>query len=453
MSKENEISDESQTLTTEDSTLQPPTNFRSYLFFLTGQMISIFGSSVVMFVIIWHLTDMVGENNTILSLAFFLGLLPMVILSPIAGVIADKYNKKAIIIIADSAQALITLVIILLFYLSEVKVWHILALNTLRSVCQAFHEPVAFSLIPQMVPKDKLSRINGITFFFISIIRIIGPLIGAWLMIYIFTEHILWLDIITFGVALFTILQIKIPKLEKRKSIDSAHYLSENEEANTPQAESSFFSQLKEGFRAIKEIKGFGGILILIIFANFIMQPIDVLIPNFIKYEHFGEKQHLGYFMGFLQLGMLVGGLMISLKKQWKRIFLIMSIGFYSTGIGMLFLGIIDQGNFVLLYLVAFFLLLTSPIINALLQTSIQVTVPPEKVGRVISVIVSLATLATPLGMIMSGLIADAIGSIRILYIWCGIINILIITFTLYSKKSRIFLKNMQEEQDKISKS
>ena len=180
------------------------------------------------------------------------------------------------------------------------------------------------------------------------------------------------------------------------------------------------------------------------------MQPIEVLLPNYIKYEHFGEKQQLGYFMGFLQFGMLVGGFIVSLKKQWKKIILLMSIGFYSTGIGMLLLGIIGEGNFILLYIVAFFLLMASPIINALLQTTIQMKVPPEKMGRVISVIVSLATLATPLGMIMAGLVADAIGSIKILYIWCGIINIIIISFTLYTKKSRTFLKNMQEEQDKI---
>ncbi|WP_371802211.1 MFS transporter [Candidatus Lokiarchaeum ossiferum] len=430
------------------NSLESKAKYRSYLLFLSGQMTSIFGSSIIMFVLIWHLTDMVGENNTILSLAFFLGLLPIVILSPIAGVFADKHDKKKIIIIADSAQAFLTLGIILIFYFSEVKVWHILTLNSLRSVCQAFHEPVTFSLIPQLVPPSKLSRVNGINFFLSSIIRIIGPVIGAWLMVFLAVELILWIDIITFLLALLTILQIKIPKSVKEKQIEQQKQDMGDAYEHPP--EPSFFTQFKEGIHAITEIKGFTGIMILAIFANFIMQPLDVLLPNFIKYEHFGEKQQLGYFMAFLQAGMLCGGLISALKKQWKNVIVIMSLGLFSTGIGLLLLGVIGQSNFILLYTVAFFMLLLNPIVNALFQTTLQRSVPPEKMGRVISVVVSLATLASPIGMILAGPIADALGSIRELYVWCGILNIIIVAFTLYSKNSRIFLKEMQVQQDNL---
>lgn len=435
-------------ITNQNKIQDSDSKYRSYLFFLVGQMTSIFGSSIIMFVLIWHLTDMVGKNNTILSLAFFLGLLPIVILSPIAGVFADKHDKKKIIIIADSAQALLTLGIILIFYFFEVKVWHILTLNSLRSVCQAFHEPVTFSLIPQMVPPSKLSRVNGINFFLSSIIRIIGPVIGAWLMVFLAIEYILWIDIITFLIALLTILKIKIPKSIHEEHIEQQKQeFGENYEHPT---EPSFFTQFKEGIHAITEIKGFTGIMILAIFANFIMQPLDVLLPNFIKYEHFGERQQLGYFMAFLQAGMLCGGFITAIKKQWKKVIIIMSIGLFSTGIGLLLLGLVGEGNFLLLYIIAFFMLLLNPIVNALFQTTLQRSVPPEKMGRVVSVVVSLATLASPIGMIIAGPIADALGSIRELYVWCGVLNIIIVAFTLYTKNSRLFLKEMQVQQDNL---
>ena len=419
--------------------------YNSYLLFFTGQIFSIFGSSIAMFVIIWHLTDIVGENNTILSLAFFSGLLPIVILSPIAGVIADKYNKKIIIILADSLQAFLTLGLIFIFYFGTVQVWHILTLNSLRSVCQAFHVPITYSLIPQMVPKEKLSRINGINILFISIVEIIGPVVGAWLMVFFDTGHILWIDIITFGLALITILQIKFPQRSKKEIP-----INVSQENGNTQSKQTFFAQMKEGFTTIREIPGFMSMIFIAVVINFFSQPLYVLLPNFIKYGHLGSKQNLGYFMGFLELGVLIGGLIASIKKKWNNIILIISIGFYSGGIMIILLGLVPEGNFILLYIIAFFVYIPQPITNSLVNSSIQIKVPPEKMARVISIIVSLAYFTSPLGMLLSGLIADAIGSISSFYILCGILRIIIITLLLYSKKNIIFLRTMQQEQDEI---
>ena len=142
--------------------------------------------------------------------------------------------------------------------------------------------------------------------------------------------------------------------------------------------------------------------------------------------------------------------LFISIKKKWNNIILIISIGFYSGGIMLILLGLVPEGNFILLYIIAFFVYIPQPITNSLVNSSIQIKVPPEKMARVISIMVSLAYLASPLGMILSGVITDAIGSISTFYIWCGILRIIIITLLLYSKKNLIFLRSMQQEQDEI---
>ena len=154
--------------------------------------------------------------------------------------------------------------------------------------------------------------------------------------------------------------------------------------------------------------------------------------------------------MGFLELGLLIGGIIVSLKKKWNNVVLIISIGFYSGGIMLVLLGLVPEGNLILLYIIAFFVYIPQPITNSLVNSSIQIKVPPEKMARVISIMVSLAYFASPLGMLLSGVIADAIGSISTFYIWCGILRIIIITLLLYSKKNLIFLRTMQQEQDEI---
>ena len=150
-------------------------NFNMYLQFWAGQIFSLLGSAVVMFAIIWELSEMRPGDNTIISVAFFFGFLPQIIISPFAGVVADKFDKKKIIIISDSLQALFTLLLIFSFMLNRVTVAQILVINFLRGTAQAFHSPISFTLIPLLVPKDKLTRINGLNFLFHSMINIIGP--------------------------------------------------------------------------------------------------------------------------------------------------------------------------------------------------------------------------------------------------------------------------------------
>ena len=227
-------------------------------------------------------------------------------------------------------------------------------------------------------------------------------------------------------------------------------YQKHSQENGNTQLKQPFFAQMKEGFATIREIPGFMSMIFIAVVINFFSQPLYVLLPNFIKYGHLGSKQNLGYFMGFLQLGVLIGGLIASIKKKWNNVILIISIGFYSGGIMLILLGLVPEGNFILLYIIAFFVYIPQPITNSLVNSSIQVKVPPEKMARVISIIVSLAYFTSPLGMILSGVIADAIGSISSFYILCGILRIIIITLLLYSKKNLIFLGTMQQEQDEI---
>ena len=129
--------------------------FRSYLFFWSGQLVSLLGSSISQFIIIWWIT-LETESTLFLSIASLLGFAPIVILGPLTGVLVDRWNRKALIGIVDLLQASTTVVLIFLFWLDVIAVWQVLTLLSLRGVFQAFHIPSVFAIIPTMVPKEKL---------------------------------------------------------------------------------------------------------------------------------------------------------------------------------------------------------------------------------------------------------------------------------------------------------
>jgi len=140
-------------------------NFRHYMYFLGGQQFSMLGSLIVGFVITWWLTIETG-SVVILSISVFLMFIPQIVVTPFAGVLSDRWNKKAIIAISDSLQAFVTFGLFLLFLFDLKNIWLVLGINTFRAALYAFQLPAVQSLIPTMVPKDNLSRVNGFNFLF-----------------------------------------------------------------------------------------------------------------------------------------------------------------------------------------------------------------------------------------------------------------------------------------------
>jgi len=417
-------------------------SFQAFLFFWTGQLFSILGSNIVSFVIIWTITELAPENNTVLSIAAFLAFIPFVIFVPIAGVVADKWNKKYIILISDSLQALLTLIYIIILALGNLQIWHIYLIGFLRGVCGAFHEPVSFSVLSIMTPKDKLSRMNGLNTLFNSLVRIIAPVVAGFLMIYLDTVWVLSIDIITFLIALVPIIYIAFPNVSE----------SSEESESKGDGNGSFWGHIKEGFTTIFNIPGLMTIMLMATLSNFFFMPLDALLPNFIRYTHFGGQKELAYFLGFLNLGVFLGAIIMTLKKHWKHMTITITIGLFSTSAGLLALGLVPSGNFVALYIVAAFFLFMNPIVNGLFQTIIVFMIPPDKMGRVISVLITMSSIASPLGLILAGPAADLLGSISLLYIICGILSGLVVLLTMFRKSAKNLIKEGQRLQDEAMK-
>ncbi|MHA1244615.1 MAG: MFS transporter, partial [Candidatus Heimdallarchaeota archaeon] len=141
----------------EDVLVTEKKTFKQYLFLFSGQQISMLGSSIVSFAIIWWLT-ITTQSEMMLGIASLVSLGPYVLVAPFSGMLADKFNRKTILIIVDAFQAVVTVTLSILFLTNHVSTAIIFVILGLRGTAQAFQAPVSMSIAPTMVPKKQLSR-------------------------------------------------------------------------------------------------------------------------------------------------------------------------------------------------------------------------------------------------------------------------------------------------------
>ncbi|MFX1316935.1 MAG: MFS transporter [Promethearchaeota archaeon] len=395
--------------------------YKNYLFFWSGQLFSLFGSTIVYFVIIIWLTLETG-SAMFMTLASLMFILPMTICMPIAGVFADKFNKKTLIVIVDSLQAYVTLLLIVLFQYQLINVWMILIFIGIRSIFQAFHMPTVNSIIPTMVPQEKLTKINGINFLFSSVVQLFAQFVAAALLVFFTINQILWADIITFFIALFPLLLVTIPSVRHQE--EEAEIIEKN----------SFLKDFRLGIKTVMLIPGFTILIFVSMFANFLIRPLDTLLSLYILIDHGGTALIFAITMIFFQGGMIVGALITSLKKEWSNQIRTMFFGIIIAGIGYAIFAIAPTGAFYIISIGGIIMGVTLPIINSLYQTFIQTVVPKDKIGRITSIDHTLSMSISPVGTFISGPLAIFLGTGNLFL--CSALLMILITSLIWSFSS-----------------
>ena len=411
------------------STLKTDYNFKHYLYFWSGQLSSLLGSIIVQFIIIWWIT-IETQSVLILSISSLLYFLPQVIFTPLAGVLIDKWNRKKMIIFVDSAQAFLTMIIIILKDLLSGSTGIILmiSINSFRGVCQAFHYPATNAVIPTMVPKEKLSRMNGLNTTFNQVLQIIGPSLAAFLLINFPLIIALYIDIITFVIALIPMMFIKIPLVNcEKKEINS-----------------NFKEDFKQGFSVLKKMPQILTLIILFMCLNFLLQPFSVLFSYFINVTHGGSVLDYAFIMGFFNFGFLLGGILMAIKKQWKNKIKTIFLSILFVMVGYYFLSISPKSAFIYIGIIFACIGINIPITNALFQTLLQSKVPSDKYGRVFSIYVALSWLISPLGKISVGILGEII-PIQLMYFSCAFLGLGLLAFFYY------IIMHLMKKQQKIA--
>jgi DHA3 family macrolide efflux protein-like MFS transporter len=327
-----------------------------------------------------------------------------------------------------------------MFFTDLTSIWLIFIIHTLRSALQAFQVPTVQAIIPSMVPKEKLSRINGLNFLFSGVIYMIGPIVSALLLELFPITQIFLIDIITFIMALVPLLMIKIPFQAK---------MVEKSERK------SFKTDLFDGFKLVKSIPGLLALICFAMIFNFIFRPYNLLIPFVISSVHDGTAFNLAFLFGSWQVGNIIGSLICSIKKTWKNKIKVNVIGESLFFVTNLIVILAPYRQFYLMMIGAFLGAIVFPMTVATYLTIFQERVPSDKIGRVMSLDHTISMAIAPIGALIAGPLASLMG-ITPLLVTCAIIGIVNPFFIWRFTKIRE-LENPQEidyvsEEDQIIK-
>jgi DHA3 family macrolide efflux protein-like MFS transporter len=376
----------------------------------TGQAFSLIGSSLAQFALVWWLTESTG-SATVLATATLVALLPGVFLGPFAGALVDRWNRRVVMIIADSFVALVSAWLAYLFWVGAIRIWHVYIIMLARAIGEIFHLPAMQSSTSLMVPEHHLSRVAGLNQAMEAALRIVSPPLGAILLGLLPLHGIMAIDVVTAALAISPLFFVYIPQPERRTTAAPAGVLS-------------LWRDVHEGLRYIWNWPGIPALLIMATVINFLFYPAFSLMPILVTRHFGGEALQLGWMNSALSAGIVLGGLVLSAWGGFRRRIVTTLMGLVGMGLGTLAIGLAPEMAFLLALAGIFITGFMNSITNGPIIALLQALVAPEIQGRVFTVMQSVARIISPLGMAAAGPVADALG-VRVWYVMAGIVCLL----------------------------
>ena len=388
---------------------------KSITLFLGGQTISLFGSALVQYAIMWYIT-LTTQSGIMMTISIICGFVPTFFLSPFGGVWADRYNRKLLIISADSMIAIATLILAILFLNGYDSMWLLFVISAIRAIGTGIQTPAVGAILPQIVPGDQLTKVNGANGSIQALVMLLAPIASAGLLSITTIEVIFFIDVITAVIAvLILLLFLKVPLHEKAQ------------EAHT----TGYFSDFKAGLSYINHhafLKKF-----FIFFAMFLIlaAPAAFLTPLQVTRSFGANEWYLSAIEIAFSIGMMIGGIVIASWGGFKNKTHTMTISAFGFGIGTILLGIVPV--FWIYLIVMAIVGVVMPMFNTPATVLLQEKVEPDYLGRVFGVLTMISTSVMPLGMLIFGPLADIV-AIEWLLIGTGVLLFLLGFFLLGSK-------------------
>lgn len=374
-----------------------------------GQAFSLTTSHVVQFAIIWWLT---AKTNSplVMSIASNAGFLPQIIVGPLAGVLVDRWNRKRVMMIADSAIALSTLVLVVLFLFGVEQIWHIYIILALRSLGSAFHWPAQESSTALLVPSEHLTRVAGLHTMLYSASKIIAPIVAAFLIDELPIYLVLSLDIL--GAIIANIL-LGITPVPQPKRIDNEI------------AKPHIMKEMISGFKYLWHKRAIFVLTVACMLICLFEAP-PTSFTSLLVNRHFGITPHaLGYVSSALGVGTFAGSILLSIwggfKKGAKTVLMaciIMGIAFFS-------MGLLPDNALISLIIATIALGTSGALFYGPFTSLLQKEIDPAYQGRVLSLVQSMLWLVYPFSLAISGPVAEHTG-VRFWFVLSGIAIVII---------------------------
>lgn len=368
----------------------------------TGQALSRLGSRMAAFALIWWMTKTTG-SATVLATGSLAAYLPHVVLGPFVGALIDRWNRRLIMMVADTVVALTIAGLAILFWTDSVQIWHIYGVALISSLGGAFQGTAMEVSTTLMVPDRHLSRVQGANQTLLGALSIGGPPLGALLLAVLPIHQILGLDIVTAALAVIPLFFIRIPQPQTGKvdTIDKP----------------SLWAEVKSGSLYIWNWPGLRYFLLIGASVNFFANAGSALIPLLVS-DHFGgDALQLGWLQAAFGTGVLSGGLVLTVWGGFQRRIYTSLFGSLLSVPGAFMLGLAPQQAFRLAWGGMFITGIASGLNNGAFRALMQANVTPQMQGRVLSVLGSGFQTTTMLGLMVVGPLADFVGSVQFWFV------------------------------------
>ena len=364
---------------------------RGFTIIWFGQLISLLGTGMTRFALtIWAYQE-TGSATTLALVAFF-SFGPVVLLSPVAGALVDRWNRKVVVMISDLAAGTTTILLLLLYTTGNLQIWHLYVMGALAGAFESFQFPAFSAAMTMMLRKEQYGRANGMMSVAEAASSIIAPLLAGLLLTIIGIGGVMTIDVITFVFAVTAVLITYIPQPEVT---DVGR-----------QARNSLWRESLFGFHYIWARPSLLGMQMMFFLANLFGGYSAVLLVPLILARTGNNELILGTVQSAFGIGGLVGGIALSVwggpKTKVHGVLLGMVGNFL---LGSLVLGIGQTLSFWLVG--AFFTMFFIPVLNGSNQAIWQAKVAPDVQGRVFATRRLIAQITGPLAMLTAGPLAD----------------------------------------------
>jgi Bacterial protein of unknown function (DUF894). len=388
---------------------------KKVILFLTGQTITLFGSSLVQFAISWHMT-LTTKSGTVLMISTLCGFLPQVIISPFSGVLADRFDRKKLIMLADGMIAFFTLGLFIAFSLGYQELWLLYLISAIRSAGSGIQTPAVSALLPDLVPEEKLMKVNGLNASIQSVMMLLAPAAAGGLYSAMGLQSVFLVDVVTAVIGIGILAFVKVQR-----------------KAAAPVEQITFFEDMKVGLRYVKMTKWLKQYMLFYLVYALMYGPVVFLTPLMVARSFGEEPWRLVAHETVFALGMIGGGFSISLlgdKFKNKSLMVIWACALF--GVETLIMGFSKTFVF---YLGAMLPMgLTLPYVNTGTMTVLQLKTDPPLMGRVFGMVSVIGSAAMPLSMAIFGPLADVV-SVEAQLIITGVLMVIVSLFMLRCKE------------------
>ncbi|MBE0649568.1 MAG: MFS transporter [Bacteroidales bacterium] len=389
--------------------------YRNFRLFFFGQGVSLIGTWMQRIALPWLVYDMT-KDPVMLGLVSFAGQAPTFLLAPFAGVVSDRWNKYRVIIGTQALFTLQALVMTILYFGGNIRIWEIVILSIFLGAINAFDMPTRQAFMIHMVDRrEDLANAIALNSSMVNLARLIGPLV-AGVLIAVTNEGVCFLvNTISYLFVIVSLLMMVIQPITQK--VQNQHVLK----------------GLKEGFNYAFGYPPLRAIILLLALVSLVGMPYTVLMPIFAKSVLHGDSHTFGFLMGAAGVGALGGALYLASRKSVLKLERLIPVSVAIFGAGLIAFSIsrIEVVSIALMLFVGFGMIMQMAASNTIIQTLVD----DDKRGRVMSIYLMAFVGTVPFGSLIAGALAKSIGAPSTLMIG-GVISII---------GASVFAKNLKK--------